>query len=285
MPMTFDATLKDIVQRHTADFEAAFRLGGSAPGVVLNVDLSTVTAASDVVIGYGRPPTALVDLNFQAGRDARLADRILLYNALLRHRYHVPVHSLVVLLRRAADDTDLTGRLRYRAVPGRGKMDFGFEVVRLWQVPVRRLLRGGAGTLPLALLGRTPAGVRPRVALADVAQQIVHRLEREAAPADANQLMTAALVLAGLKMSDDQAVDLFRGVRAMEESTTYQWIMKQGAIRELRKTLLRQGRKQFGPPDEATTVAVNGIESLERLERMADRVLEVDTWQKLLATR
>jgi hypothetical protein len=32
MPMPFDATLKDIVQRHTADFEAAFRLTGPRRG-------------------------------------------------------------------------------------------------------------------------------------------------------------------------------------------------------------------------------------------------------------
>jgi predicted transposase YdaD len=285
MPLSFDATLKDIVHRHTADFEAVFRLTGPAPGAVVNVDLSTITAASDVVIGYGRPPVALVDLNFQAGRDRHLADRVLLYNALLRHRYHVPVHSFVVLLRRAADDRTLTGRLRYRAVPRRGKMDFSFEVARLWQVPVRRLLSGGVGTLPLALLGQTPAGVRPRIALADVVQRLVRRVERETEPADADQLLTASLVLAGLRMSDDAAVALFRQVRTMEESTTYRWIMKQGEIRGLRRVLLRLGREKLGPPDEATTTAINGLTDLSRLDRMTERVLTVSTWQELLATR
>jgi hypothetical protein len=285
MPLSFDATLKDIVHRHTADFEAAFRLTGPAPGAVVNVDLSTVTAASDVVIGYGRPPVALVDLNFQAGRDRHLADRVLLYNALLRHRYHVSVHSLVVLLRRAADDRALTGRLRYRAVPRRGKMDFAFEVVRLWRVPARRLLGGGVGTLPLAILGRTPAGVSPRVALADVVRQMDRRLEREADPADANQLMTAALVLAGLRLPDAAAVALFRGVRTMEESTTYQWIMKQGEIRALRRILLRDGRKSFGPPDEATAATINGMTDLGRLDRMTARLSDVSSWRELLATR
>jgi hypothetical protein len=253
--------------------------------VVLNVDLSTVTAASDVVIGRGQPPAALVDLNFQAGRDPALADRVLLYHALLRHRYRVPVHSLVVLLRRAADDPALTGRLRYRAVPRRGKMDFAFEVVRLWRVPVRRLLRGGVGTLPLALLGQTPTGVSPRAALADAVRRIDRRLEREADPADANQLMTAALVLAGLRMPPAAALTLFRRVRTMEESTTYQWILTQGELRGLRKTLLRLGRKQFGPPDEATAATINGIDDLDRLGRMSERVLDVSTWRELLATR
>ena len=69
-------------------------------------------------------------------------------------RYHVPVHSIVVLLRPKARHRHLDGSVRYQARPGRGKMDFGFEVVEPWRKPVTELLAGELGTAPLAVNGR-----------------------------------------------------------------------------------------------------------------------------------
>lgn len=114
MPLPFDATLKDIVQHHVQDFVRVLHLGGPEPAVVLNVDLSTISAATDIALGYGEPPQLIDDLNFQSGFDPDLAARILLYNALLHYRYGVPVHSVVVLLRPAADDPGFTGNCATR---------------------------------------------------------------------------------------------------------------------------------------------------------------------------
>jgi hypothetical protein len=86
MPLLFDATLKDILQKFTRDFEEQLGLIGPEPVRVLNVDLSTISAATDFVLGYGEPPVRLVDLNFQTSRDVALAQRLLMYNALLHHR-------------------------------------------------------------------------------------------------------------------------------------------------------------------------------------------------------
>jgi hypothetical protein len=58
-------------------------------------------------------------------------------------------------------------------------MDFGFEVIPLWEVPAAQLLTGDVGLLPLALLGR----LRPQVALEDrlasVIQRLIERLQRQ----------------------------------------------------------------------------------------------------------
>jgi len=81
---------------------------------------------------------------------------VLLYNAALHLHYQVPVHSVVVLLRPKANDKALTGLLRYQGHPRRGKMNFKFDVVRLWQRPVQRILAGGLGSLALAPLCRMP---------------------------------------------------------------------------------------------------------------------------------
>ena len=124
--------------RTTSNVSSDFRAPGKA--TVLNVDLAVVSAATDVVLGLGDPLRAAIDLNFQASRDAELASRLHVYNALLRYRLRVPVHSTVILLRREADDRALTGKLHYHVAPRRGKVRFDFEVVRLWRQPVKRFL-------------------------------------------------------------------------------------------------------------------------------------------------
>ena len=53
MPLTFDATLKDLAADHPRAFLAAFDAPPTEPLALLNVDLSTVTAAADLVIGLG----------------------------------------------------------------------------------------------------------------------------------------------------------------------------------------------------------------------------------------
>lgn len=288
MPMPFDATLKAILQKFTRDFEEQLGLVGPQPATVLNVDLSTVSAATDIVLGYGDPPVGLVDLNFQSSRDADLARRLLMYNALLHHRYGVPVHSVVVLLRPVADDPVLTGELRYQSRPRRGKVVFHYEVVRLWQRPVRRVLRGSRGTLPLAPLCRLPENVPLEDALAGVIRRIDDRLQREAPPEEAAMLLSATYVLSGLRVARETAEQLFQGVRAMKESTTYQAILDEGRQEGQRKgvqqTLLRQGRHKFGAPSDAITATLTAITDLDRLERMADQLLVVSSWDELLAT-
>ncbi len=51
-----------------------------------------------------------------------------------------------------------------------------------------------------------------------------------------------------------------------------------------RKMLLRLGRLRLGPPEEKVEVAVQAINDVDHLERLAERVLEVSNWQELLST-
>ena len=201
MSLPFDATLKDLVQSFPRDWLAALGLPAAGPVATVNVDLSTVSAATDVVFALGDPPASYVTLDFQSSRDAGLSRRVLVYNALLHQRVLAPVHSVVVLLRREANDTALDGAVRYEAQPGRGGLDFRFEVVRLWERPADELLRGTVGSLPVALLGALPKGLTPEEALPVVIRQVEERLVHEAAPPDTAKLMTAAFMLTGLRFS------------------------------------------------------------------------------------
>ena len=126
MPLRFDATLKDLARRDPAAFVAQFDAPPTEPVTLLNVDLSTVTAAADLVFGLGQPVREIIHIDCQSAASATLDRRMRMYNALLHERFGVPVHSILLLLERRADLTSITGRVRYAARPGRGWADFGY---------------------------------------------------------------------------------------------------------------------------------------------------------------
>lgn len=283
MPLIFDATLKDIVRTHLPDYDEQLHLPDPPATTVLNVDLSTISAATDIAIGHGDLPVCISDVNFQASRDVGLPGSLLLYHAVLYHRFGVPVHSVVVLLRPAADDAGLTGKLHYQTQPRRGKMAFRYEVVRLWRIPARKLLEGGIGTLPLAVLGQVPAKIALPDALRQVVRGIDERLAHEA-PAEAARLMNAAFILSGLRIPREEARTLFHGVVRMRESSTYQMILDEGQVKGATRLLVRHARKKLGEPDAATRAALESIGEVERLERMFDQIALVSKWAELLQT-
>jgi predicted transposase YdaD len=287
MPMPFDATLKDLVQSFLPDYERQLQLTDLSPLVPLNVDLSTVSAATDIALGHGDPLDKIVDLNFQSSRAEDLVPRVLMYNALLHQKFRVPVHTVIVLLRPAADDAVLTGKLRYQARPRKGKLEFAYEVIRLWQKPVEQFLRGGLGTLPLAPLARTAGREQ---ALAEIVRRIDDRLTREASPEDRAKLLTASLILSGLRFPPEVWERVFAGVKGMKESTSYQAILaegreegrEEGRIDEARQILLRYGGKKLGNPSKAIRSLLESIHERERLERLLDRLESATTWEELV---
>ena len=110
------------------------------------------------------------------------------------------------------------------------------------------------------------------------------RLRAEVPEPEADTLWTAAYMLSGLRFPGQYMADLIRGVRGMEESTTYQLTLEEGGVAEARRLLLRLGTKQLGPPDAATVSAINSIRTLSRLEDLHDRATDVSSWRELLAT-
>jgi predicted transposase YdaD len=89
------------------------------------------------------------------------------------------------------------------------------------------------------------------------------------------------------------------GIRGIEESSVYQGILRkgeakgeakgraegraEGEARGIRKALLIQGRRKLGQPDEKTSAQVAEIQDLDRLERLLERILDVSSWDELLA--
>src|SRR5437588_5065439 len=154
MAMTFDATLKDMGRESPLGFLATFDQPPDVPVRLLNVDLSTVTALADLILGLGEPLAEIIQLDFQSSSAAWKHADVMAYHTLLFAHYHVPVHTIIVLLRPEAAHANVNGVIRYAPRPGRGSMEFSYEVVRLWQRPAEELVRADPGVAPLAVLGR-----------------------------------------------------------------------------------------------------------------------------------
>src|SRR5438309_1929421 len=198
MAMTFDATLKDLGRDSPQGFLAAFDRPPTGPVKLLNVDLSTVTSAADLILGLGDPLEEIVHFEFQSSAAPWKHADLMVYNALLFAQYHVPVHTVVLLLRPQAAHSNMNGVIRYAARPGRGGMTFGYEVVALWERPAEELLAADLGVVPLAMLGRLPEGLSLEDGLAAVAQRVAERILLEAPPDRARKLLTDAYLLTGL---------------------------------------------------------------------------------------
>jgi predicted transposase YdaD len=78
------------------------------------------------------------------------------------------------------------------------------------------------------------------------------------------------------------------GIHGIEESTVYQGILRKGKaigrIEEARKTLLRQGRKRLGPPNEQIEAAITALNDLDRLNDLSESIVDVTTWDELMAS-
>ena len=228
MAMTFDATLKDMGRDSPRGFLDAFDRPTIGPVKPLNVDLSTVTTAADLILGLGDPLEEIVHFDFQSSAAAWKHADLMVYNALAYAHYHVPVHSIILLLRPSAAHANMNGEIRYAPRPRRGSMDFTYEVIPLWERPAEDLLASEVGVAPLAVLGRLPADLALEDGLAAVVRRLVERVTQEAPPERVNKLLTDAYLLMGLRVRRDVATRIFRGVPAMHESDTYLAILDEG---------------------------------------------------------
>jgi hypothetical protein len=269
------------------------------PGRVFVIDsnISTVTAEADKVLWVGEPEPWIEQIELQASRDVGLANRAHMYNILLRARHKVSVRTVLVLLRPAADGPELTGVLEQKYRDGEVYDWFRYHVVRVWDQPVDLMLACGLTLLPLAPVSNVPVENLPGVLMA-----ISDRLTRKTSLDVAATLWNATRILMGLWYPEKQVDSIIEGVSAMlfgirgiEESSVYQGILRKGEaigeakgeakgrIEEAREVLLRHGRKKLGPAGEMVEAEIAALADLDRLHDLIDRILDVSTWDELLA--
>lgn len=235
------------------------------------------------------PDPYLLHLELEANPRTGIPADLLRYNTLLDHQHGLPVETVLVLLRRKALASDMTGEHVRRGVTGRPITTFRYHVERVWERPAGFWLAGGVGLAPLALL--TDEADRNQEAALTAFRD--HLRAGGTDTATERSLVGSAYFLSGLRYNDQRIADLFRSLNMLlEDSTTYQATIRKGISQGLaqglaqggRQVILRMGAKKFGPPGEATVVALQAITDPARLEQLAERLLEVNTWDDLLAT-
>lgn len=285
MSKPYDATSKDLIETDPAGWVTFLGCPVPASAVrLVDADVSTVTTDADKVILVDRPTPWVLHLDIQARWEEAMDRRVLRYNALLHHRHALPVASVVAILMSGASMRALTGLLSVRPPVGPG-WEFRYEVVRVWERPAADFLGAPLGLLPLAPLAAVP---KPDVPV--VIDRMRTRIDAEADRPLAAKLWAATYVLMGLRYDQPLIDNVLSGVMQMEESVTYQAILRrglqdglqQGAVTEARTLLLRQGRKKFGPPTPETEAALSAITDRTRLELLSDKLLDVTTWDELL---
>lgn len=68
----------------------------------------------------------------------------------------------------------------------------------------------------------------------------------------------------------------------LEESTTYQAILRKSRLAEARRFLLLIAEDKFGKPSPAAMAAINALEDADQLEQVGRRVNKVNSGEKLL---
>jgi len=162
---------------------------------------------------------------------------------------------------------------------------------------VQDVLAAGLSILPLAPVSDVGPEKVPNVLLA-----ISERLIRETTPEQAAALWAATEILMGLRFSAERVEERVEGVSAMilgirgiEESSVYQRIFAKGEAKgraegeakgraeEARQALLHLGSKRLGQPDERVRTRLDAIDDLDGLNVLLERMLDVSSWDELLA--
>jgi predicted transposase YdaD len=279
----YDAAIKTLIEQYPADWLRTLGVPVEGPVSLLEADLSTVSADADKLLFVEQPEPTLINLELQSSRDPDLPCRLLLYAALAFYRHRLRMLGVVVLLRREADFPELTGQAGYEAELG-GKLAYEYRVVRLWEQSPEWALAGGLGTIPLAPLTRVTAAELP-----GVIRQMETRLEKTPAPVR-DTLWTTTYILMGLRYPEAISQRVLREVRSMKDSVTYQGILREGREEgerlgreaEAREMLLRLGERRFGVPGIGVAQTLEAL-PLERLHALSLRLLDVESWDELLA--
>lgn len=281
----FDPVLKDVADAYPADWVGLLqRLLGLPVGgdiEIVQPNLPTGTVEADRVYRLSVPGPMLLHTEWESSSELGRPDRFLLYNTLLTRQTGLPVQTVVVLVRREANSSDLVGTLTRMLPGGREYLRWTYQVVRLWELDPAALL-AQPGLTPLAPLAAVDEAGLPGL-MNQLDERWSHLPRRQA-----SDLASATSILMGLRFDRALIRQLFREVAMVKESVIYQDILEEGRelgrLDQARRVLIRHGSRRFGAAPVEVREAVAAIADLDRLERMDDRVADVDGWAAVLAT-
>ena len=277
-----DVSTKELIWEGPAAWVERFGVGPPGPVSVIESEIATLTASADKVLKVDGPIPYLLNLEPHAYHDINLPRTLWYRQVALDYKHKLPVLTVLILLRKAADSPGLTGSYERHLPDGSLVNRYNYRVVRLWQEDPDLYLTGGVNLVPLAPLTKVT-----KAALRGLVRRMDRRINAEPKPR-ADKLWAATYVLMGWRYDEKLATESLKGVWNMHESPTYQAILREGRnegrVVEAQRLLMLLGGNRFGEPDEATRGAVEAIHDVNRLEALSLRIFDVDVrdWDELL---
>lgn len=297
----FDVSAKDTLDPDPISFLLAADIGIDGEVTELSPEVSTVVRQADRMYRIDGPIPWLCHLEILAQPDFDMPRREEEYHFLGAMKHKLPVMSVVLLLTRQADHPELTGELRSVVPNGFLSRIFNYKVVRLWEIPYQKLMSGSVYLLPYAALAMYDDNQ-----VAQVMDELAVRINQEISAPEAKRIWGMIKILLGLRFSKEVIDQMIVPLEQLEDSTTYQYLIKKGeAIGEVkgeargeargeakgeakgrieaaREILLTLGTDRFGPPSRDFQAIISAISSATDLKRLATRVLHTDGWAELL---
>lgn len=277
MHKPFDITTKQIVDTDPLAWIRFLGLPGESAELV-DTDIAITAQADRLIKVTGGVDPYLLNLELQASYLRDKVEDALFYNISAKRSLGLPVRTAFILLRREADGSSMTGVYEDLSIT------FQFDVVRLWRTAPDVFLNGPIAMLPLVVVSDVD-----RASMPSIIASMAKRVEAEVQDIDRSTTWLEANILLGLKYDQEFARTLLAGVRSMRESSTYMGILEEGiAVGEAkgkaegeRNLLIIFGRQRLGEPDSTTLAILEKLDT-ERIEALALRLFEVETWDDLL---
>jgi hypothetical protein len=297
MAKPFDSTLKQLFTVFAADWVRVLTPHLGLPPNLdvepLEVEMSTVQRAADTVYRLGT--SSLLHIESQVSRDGKLPWRLLEYNVMLSAHYSIEsVYSVAVLLRPEANASNLTGTLVRCHDDGTEYHRFSYNVLRMWEQSMECVLAGGVGMWPLALLSNDACGHLDEIVPRMDAELRAHSLTESLR----QTVLLSSYILLGLRYDDAEILPGFLRIQGMEESSTYQAIVRKGRLQGVQEG--RQEGRQEGiledrrmmlldilrdrfvtvPPElEQRVQQMTDLQRLQTAIRQSYRITQLDQFQ------
>ena len=224
MSFLFDSTSKDFLEDDPSVWPALLgrpcKPGSARVG---DSDLSTVSTATDKVILIDDPERWGLLMEFQASRDPDLPMAVLQRFGIVSHRYRIPFSVGIVYLRPEANLPIFTSKGLERTDPLNpgSKWHFPCHVIKLWELSPDQFRSGPLSLLPFAPLTDVNQSDVPKML-----NTMFERYRTEQVQDLREKLFLGTYVLMGLRYNAEWVESLFKGVSEMEESSTYQLLVR-----------------------------------------------------------
>jgi predicted transposase YdaD len=275
----YDPTLKYLIDHAEADWARFLTRTLGLPDSPYTNESTNLPAGpldADRVFRFELPEPYLINLEIESGRPADRPSRFLNYSTRLTEKTGLPVLTAVVLLRKEADNPAMSGRYT-RQGPKGVYLQFDFSVIRLWQLPTAIFFEPGSRLFPLAALTADEqeiAGVVERV------RQRIQPMEQS----DQQDIWNSLNVLMGLRFEATMIESLLKGVINMEDSVTYQEIIRKGRRNELKGMIQEAGLLKLGEMSSKQLAKLENIMELELLRKVMINVVVKQNWDDVLQT-